>query len=71
MLEIEQITSTFFKCYIAIGEIADDTEFWLEENFDEGVDYSYGEFANSLHVIEYHLHFHNEEAAVAFKLRWI
>lgn len=71
MLEIEQITSLFFRCYVAIGENNDEVEQWLHENLDEENDYSYGSFSNSLQVMEYHLRFHNEETALAFKLRWI
>ena len=69
MLKLEQISPMTFRCFMALGEDNKEPKAWLTSNFEEGVDYSYGDFSYSLHVQCFYIKFHNIEAATAFKLR--
>ena len=70
---MEQPSDLHFRIFTAISDnkSQEEVELWLNEYYEEGIDYSFGSCGNTLHVYEYNIHFHNDAAAVAFKLRWM
>lgn len=64
-----QISNVEFKYDTAIPDkIIDD---WLIENFEEGIDFTFGETTWGTHACTVYVTFYNIESAMAFKLRWI
>ena len=66
--ELRQINPLEFEYDIAISEERVDN--WLVENFKRGVDFDFGSGSYGTHACTVHVRFFNQEAAVAFKLRW-
>ncbi len=65
--DLTQINSLEFKYDIAIPEQCIDD--WRIENFEEGVDFIFGDTLYGTHACTVYVEFLNEESAVAFKLR--
>lgn len=67
--DLTQINSLEFKYDTAIPEKRIDD--WINETFEEGVDFIFGETTFGTHACTVYVKFLNEESAVAFKLRWL
>lgn len=67
--ELHQLTDFGFRYDMAMDgrDIIDD---WLNENFEEGVEFYFGETSFGTHAFTVHVIFRDIESAVAFKLRW-
>ena len=67
--DLTQINYLEFKYDTAIPEKRIDN--WIDETFEEGVDFIYGDTEFGTHACTVYVTFLNKEAAVAFKLRWM
>ena len=67
--DLTQINSLEFKYDTAIPEKHIDD--WINETFEEGVDFIWGKTSFGTHACTVHVKFLNEKSAVAFKLRWL
>lgn len=67
--ELYQIDNLTFRYDMSFSGI-DILDEWLNENFEEGEDYHFGETSFGTHAYTVYIIFHSIENAVAFKLRW-
>ena len=67
--DMTQINDFEFKYDTAIPDRF--IEDWLIENFEEGVDFNFGETSFGTHACTVYVTFLNLESALAFKLKWM
>lgn len=68
LYQVDDLTFRYDMSYAgAASNMIDD---WLCENFEEGIDFQFGESLYGTHAYTSYIIFYHVESAVAFKLRW-